>query len=452
VNAVSGPLGEPPSADVAAILAQLAKRRSCRAFDGSAMTRDVVEAIIGDGLAAPSSCNQQQWHFVAIDDPATKRQAQEIAGGNPHFLDAAVVIYLCFQKGWTHDKFSVVQSVAAACYHMMLSAHLRGFASIWNAGIGDTRQVAALLHIPPIMEIQGALCIGRARADAPCIAPPRRPLSAVMSWNGFARPPASMYPVRPARAYPYFAISNTRNPYAIWDPAAWGWERLADFRGYAVWNKSPLAGVFTQRSHPELLIREIAAMPDVAAGAHVLDVLPWGGTSTVALCKRYGADVQLHVAELSSHNHDFIIERIRQEGLGVANVHAAGFATGRLQVTDASIDAAFLPRVLEHLPDPWLTLDELRRVLKIGGCAVVSVRNRRSREGRRYIRETRKAQVPNTGPYRPLSALRVRQALASSFAIAEEFGLSYGEGDDARPSRWRPTSKPIYVARVVRER
>ena len=48
----------------------------------------------------------------------------------------------CFQKGWTHGNFSIVQSVAGACYHMMLSAHLRGFQCIWNAGIGDHAALA----------------------------------------------------------------------------------------------------------------------------------------------------------------------------------------------------------------------------------------------------------------------------------------------------------------------
>src|SRR6476661_2203228 len=212
--------------DVAAILARLAERHSCRDFDNQPIDIATIEEIVADGTNAPSSCNQQNWHFVVVTDPALRKQAREISGGNHHFEFCSAIIYLCFLKGWTHDKFSVVQSVAGACYHMMLSAHLRGFASIWNAGIGDTREVAALIGIPPIIEIQGALCIGRARADAPCIAPPRRPLSAVMSWNGFARPPASIYPVKAAPAYPYFAISNARNPYAIWDPATWGWERL----------------------------------------------------------------------------------------------------------------------------------------------------------------------------------------------------------------------------------
>ena len=116
----------PAAGDVAAVLERLAQRHSCRTFDGSGIARDVVEAIIRDGLEAPSSCNQQQWHFIAVDDPALKQRAHEIARGNAHFIDAAVIVYLCFQKGWTHDKFSVVQSVAGACYHMMLSAHLRG--------------------------------------------------------------------------------------------------------------------------------------------------------------------------------------------------------------------------------------------------------------------------------------------------------------------------------------
>src|SRR4051794_31242779 len=84
------------SIDAESILARLAERRSCRAFDGNSMPREVVEAIMQDGLEAPSSCNQQQWHFVVVDAPEEKRRAQAIAGGNPHFLDAAAIVYLCF--------------------------------------------------------------------------------------------------------------------------------------------------------------------------------------------------------------------------------------------------------------------------------------------------------------------------------------------------------------------
>jgi nitroreductase/SAM-dependent methyltransferase len=439
--------------DAEAILERLAERRSCRAFDGSSMPRAVVEAIIRDGLEAPSSCNQQQWHFIAIDDPAYKRRAQQIAGGNPHFLDSAVIIYLSFQKGWTHDKFSVVQSVAGACYHMMLSAHLRGYDSIWNAGIGDTEAVAEMLGIPPIFEIQGALCLGRARADAPGIKAPRRTPDAVRSWNGFERPAVTLYPAKPARAYPYFAISNAHNPYAIWDPAVWGWDRLADFRGYAVWNKSPLAGVYLYASDVASMAQELGALPRLPDGAHLLEMLPWGGTYTALLRRYYGPAVHLHLAELSSHNYDFILERIRQEHLCDANLHAESCSGGRLSCADASVDCAFLPRVLEHTPAPRLVLDEIRRVLKPGGSAIISVRNALSRYAWRYHASTTRRQVPNPGPHRPLSSFAIRRELARRFTIVEEFGLSPANGDDVRRWQgWYSRLAPIYVAHVVRPR
>jgi nitroreductase/SAM-dependent methyltransferase len=433
--------------EVAAILERLAQRHSCRAFDGSSIERDVVDAIMRDGLEAPSSCNQQQWHFIAIDDPALKRQAQAIARGNPHFVDAGVVIYLCFQKGWTHDKFSVVQSVAGACYHMMLSAHLRGYASVWNAGIGDTREVAQMLDVPPTFEIQGALCLGRHRAGAPGIKAPRRPLQSVRSWNRFTRPERSLYPAKKAKAYPYAAITNARNPFAVWNPAAWGWDRLADFRGYAVWNKSPVAGVYAYAEQVQALSREISALPDLRAGAHLVEFMPWGGTCTALLRRHYGLNVHLHVVELSPHNHAFIFERVRQEGLSVANLHAETWIDG-LPLADGSIDAAMLPRVLEHTPDPWRVLDEMRRVLKPGGVAIVSVRNRSSREAWRYCMSTTRGQVPNTGPYRLLSARRLRHELAKRFVIDDDFGMRI---DDPRVHRgWRRLNAPIYVARVTR--
>src|SRR3546814_19756070 len=63
----------------------------------------------------------------------------------------------------------------------------------------------------------------------------------VHSWNRFERPAVTRYPAKPAAEYPFFAIRNDDNPFAVWDPTAWSWGQIADFRGYAVWAKSPLA-------------------------------------------------------------------------------------------------------------------------------------------------------------------------------------------------------------------
>jgi SAM-dependent methyltransferase len=415
--------------DLDAVLARLASRYSCRDFDGSVLDRATVEAILADGTQAPSSCNHQNWHFIAVDDPALKRRAREISGGNHHFEFCSVLVFLCFQKGWTHDKFSIVQSVAGACYHMMLSAHLRGLSTIWNAGIGDTAALAAMLGVPPIFEIQGALAIGRATPTAPAMKAPRRPAGEVHSWNGFARPAHAVYPAKPAVAYPYFGMSNARNPYAEWRPTVWGWDRIADFRGYAVWAKSPLAGVYVSRRQGEATAVELGLLPPMAAGARVVEIMPWGGTTTTALRRLLPEGVHLDVAELSANNLTFIAERLRQEGLpeGTSGVV---MARGKLPHDDSSVDAVVATQALEHAADPILLLDEIARVLKPGGKAVITCRNLRSAYGRAWLARTRHEPVPNQGPFVPLAARRVADALAARFHILRDIGIAREvEGD-----------------------
>lgn len=416
--------------EVQAILDQLARRFSCRDFDASVIDREILAEIIADGVQAPSSCNQQNWHFIIVTDPDQKRLAREIAGGNPHFEFCSALIYLCFQKGWTHGNFSIVQSVAGACYHMMLSAHLRGFQCIWNAGIGDHAGLRDMLALPDTFEVQGALAIGRANPTAPGIKAPRRPVSEVFSWDRFARPPHSVYPVKPAPAYPFFDIRNDSNPFAQWNPAAWTWGQIADFRGYSVWAKSPLAGVYVSRRQGEAQAQEHALLPEPLAGV-VVEVMPWGGTSTVALCQRLAEGARLHVAEVSDHNLSFIRERLRHEGFGAMPVAFDLMAGGRLPYGDGSVDGVILPQVLEHMPDPQAMLDEVARVLAPGGTVTVSARNMASDYGTLWRETESKAQVPNQGPFTPLDGAELRGWLASRFAIEAEVGIGHDATGDA---------------------
>lgn len=447
------PVGDGPvDGNWQAVLDRLAARFSCRHFDGSAIDRDTLAAIVRDGTEAPSSCNQQQWHFIVVTDPDLKVRARDISGGNHHFAECSALIYLCFQKGWTHGNFSVVQSVAGACYHMMLSAHLRGFSCIWNAGTGDPRAVAEMLDVPPIFEIQGALAIGRARPDAPHMKAPRRPFAEVHSWNRFERPATTRYPVRPAAAYPFFEIRNDRNPFAEWDPRRWSWAQIADFRGYAVWAKSPLAGVYVSRRQGDATAVELDLLPALPPGAKAAEIMPWGGTSSVALARRLGPEVDLHLAELSPHNLTFIMERLRQEGLPTARVHADLMGGGVLPYGDATMDAVVVPETLEHVPDPETLLTEVARVLKPTGVAVVAARNLWSRYGWHWARVESRAQVPNQGPFRPIPAPTVRRWLTERFRIEREIGIGRATTHDAAvvTGPGRPFCR-IYAARCVRK-
>lgn len=433
------------------VLECLADRRSCRVFAPRPVDREVLEAILKDGVSAPCASNTQNWHFVVVTDPGLRHRVQEIAGGNPHLATCGAIIFLCFQKGWSHDKFAIVQSVAAACYHMMLSAHLRGLATVWNAGIGNPDRVAELLGVPAIFEIQGALAVGYAADDAPLIKAPRRPAGEVWSWNGFHRPEHSLYPVRGGPPFPFRRMGRARNPYAEWNPAKWGWERIADFRSYLVWAKSPTPGIYMSRRQRELLAMQVAMLPDLGDDAHLVDLLPWGGTSTIELRRRFGPRPHLHIAELASSNIDFINQRLLNEGLAASSTSGV-MGASRLPYDDASIDAVFSGESLEHVPDPVGILREIRRVLKPGGHAVIAFRNSWSMFGLRYYSMLSRGQVPNQGPYRPLPAPLFIREIGRYFSIKSTAGMTPGKG---RMSRCRTgigsRLSEVVVCRVTKD-
>lgn len=414
-----------------AILDKLATRASCRDFDQSPIAREILEEIVADGVEAPSSCNQQNWHFIIVADPDRKLRAREISGGNHHFAECSALIYLCFQKGWTHGNFSIVQSVAGACYHMMLSAHLRGFQCIWNAGIGDQTALREMIGLPQTFDVIGALAIGRAKGTAPKMKAPRRPVAEVFSWERFERPQASLYPAKSAPTYPFWEIRNDSNPFAQWDPRAWSWDQIADFRGYSVWAKSPLAGVYVSRRQGDALDVEHGLLPALASDARVIEVMPWGGTTTTALLRKLPPGSHLSIVELSPHNLSFIRERLLREGHGAARVSYDLMAQGRLPQADGSTDLVVLGQVLEHVPDPEGVLDEVARVLAPGGVILASVRNATSAYGAEWRAVEAKAQIPNQGPFTPLPAGEVAAWIAARFTIEEEVGIGAEVSGDA---------------------
>ncbi|NLC22318.1 MAG: methyltransferase domain-containing protein [Halomonadaceae bacterium] len=413
-----------------ALLKRLAGRMSCRDFDGSRIARSELEAMLADAIQAPSSCNQQQWHFVIVDDPDRLAQAAELAGGNPHFRDCSALVYLCFQKGWTHDNFSVLQGVAAAAYHLMLSAHLRGYDTVWNAGTGAPASVREFLRLPAVFESQGAIALGRARAHAPTRKPPRRELETVMSWQEFDRPAQTIYPARPASSYPFHAISRADNPFAEWNPRRWSWAQLADYRAWSVWAKSPLAGVYTSRRQGQASQRELDLLPVLRPGAQVAELLPWGGTSTVALASRLPANVRLDIMELHENNLTFIRDRLEREGITrpVRGLHSDG---QRLPWDDQTLDLVVIAHSLEHMADPAAMLAEARRVLRPDGYLLLSARNRSSRFGVEWARVESRGQVPLQGPFTPLRPRELLTLLQPHFRIEALHGIGISAGGDA---------------------
>ncbi|GAB4376102.1 MAG: hypothetical protein Kow0062_15950 [Acidobacteriota bacterium] len=58
---------------------EIARRRTVRAFAPDPVPRAVIEHCLRAAGSAPSGANRQPWHFVAVADPAIKREIREAA-------------------------------------------------------------------------------------------------------------------------------------------------------------------------------------------------------------------------------------------------------------------------------------------------------------------------------------------------------------------------------------
>ena len=158
-------------------------RRSCRAFDSSAVSDEQLAAIFEAGQWAPSPLNAQPWEFIVISDEAVKAQVCKIGEaarqavldkGGPawaakygmDFLqDAPVLVVVTVDPGkgglggFFGQKYGALQAGSACIQNMMLAA-------------SDMEKVREALDIPQHLEIAGILPIGKAKESIK--APPRK--------------------------------------------------------------------------------------------------------------------------------------------------------------------------------------------------------------------------------------------------------------------------------------
>lgn len=62
-----------------AFRAQVQRRRSVRQFASRPVPREIIAQCLQAAASAPSGAHMQPWHFVAVSDPATKKQIRAAA-------------------------------------------------------------------------------------------------------------------------------------------------------------------------------------------------------------------------------------------------------------------------------------------------------------------------------------------------------------------------------------
>jgi len=159
-------------------LRSIAKRNSCRDFNGQPLTPAQVEALVDAALAAPSAMNAMPWHIIAITNKAMLDELDadciaHIAATNPGwhekmkerggkvFYDAPCLMLIAKNNSdyAALDAGIVSQNIALAAHSLGLGSVICGMARLGFEGEKGAEWTKRL-QIPEGYTFGMSVCVG----------------------------------------------------------------------------------------------------------------------------------------------------------------------------------------------------------------------------------------------------------------------------------------------------
>ncbi|MDH6576345.1 methyltransferase domain-containing protein [Kitasatospora sp. MAP5-34] len=120
---------------------------------------------------------------------------------------------------------------------------------------------------------------------------------------------------------------------------------------------------------PFLTLNRLDEVLQARPGERILEIGPGTGLQSLHVAPQLGSGGQLDIVDIQQEMLDHVTRRATEQGIG--NIAATHADAHQLPFEDGSFDAAYLVTALGEIPEPAVTLAELRRVLKPTGRLVV---------------------------------------------------------------------------------
>ena len=200
----------PPEAAARRYFDVMNQRRSVRYFSGRPVSRETIQWLIRAASTAPSGANKQPWRFIAVSDPALKREIRAAAeaeerefyerkanpewladlaplqtGPEKEFLESAPWLIVMFKLMRTDDDrqvYYVNESVGIAAGFLLSAIHHAGLVALTHTP-SPMGFLARILNRPALERPFLLIPVGHPAEG--CTVPDitRKDLSEVLVWD-----------------------------------------------------------------------------------------------------------------------------------------------------------------------------------------------------------------------------------------------------------------------------
>ena len=363
--------------------------RTIRTFQDKKVPREIMHKILLAGVQAPSSCNQQLFKFIIIEDPAIRKRLREEATFR-HIDRIPNPLFVILDNRFNRENNSHVQGTSATIQNMILYAHSLGIGAWWINGYGDRETIKKILGIPDHYLVVCALGFGYP-AETPL--KPKKQDVARITFTDKYRGTAS----------------------ASKNPNHWEYDEIVELTERAIAAKSPEIGyypLFPIEAENE------SAFIGANLGKEVLSLYEISGIFLFMLAKKYPE--KNFTALVTGKIIEEWIKK-RAECLGLGNV-----TPRTMQAEDVaahSFDSVLYLDCVNRLP--MAKTDEIfhhaHRILRKNGSLIVNNYNRYSLYG--FL--SRKGAARRYGPEMSLPPTRIEAHVrAAGFGIGDALGFS----------------------------
>ncbi len=137
-------------------------RRSVRAYADKDVEEEKLLKVLEAGRLAPSAKNRQEWRFIVVKDPETRRKLAKAAYGQRFVEQAPVTIVGCAMYAdyiMPCGQYAYTVDVSIALSFMMLEATELGLGTCWLGAFHED-EVKEILNVPEAMRVVAVMPLG----------------------------------------------------------------------------------------------------------------------------------------------------------------------------------------------------------------------------------------------------------------------------------------------------